>query len=291
MTRQTGLIVVACVLLSVFGLGVLVGRWHPTPRVQIITRDNVKTVLVDRPTLVPTDVVRYVADKAEVTKLLNEAAAAENKIAVLTETIAALKASGTGTVTYVDRLVPGETRTVRATHFQDWRLTFDATEASASYRLAQRFEALAAVGKSADGKPTAAVRLFEIGPGETRTLLTDAKTTIVATVPRGSRWRLSAAIQAGVGLSSTVSGTKAATAILALPWLRRGTSKAAEDNTWAVLTPAVLLGPGIHEPALLPVSVNLARRLPLFGDIWVSPGISLAAGKVGRVGVFLTATF
>lgn len=282
-------------LLAGLLLGVLLARWWTAPAgVKIVEHESVKTVTVDKPVLVTRDVVRHVADQAQVSRLMAEAATAKTQVQILAETIANLRAQGAGRVRYVDRPVPGATTTVREAHFQDWRLTFDATDGEAAYSLAQRFEALAVAGRDVTGQPTARVRLFEVGPGETRTELTDAKTTIVRATPDTPRWRLSAAVQAGAGyLTGLDSADPRPFALVAVPWLRRGSTRAAEDSTWALLSPAALLTSSRVEPGVLPVSVNLGRlpHNPL-GDAWLSPYVGYdVSGKKTRVGAVLTATF
>jgi hypothetical protein len=284
MSRRAGLILVAVVLATVFMLGFLAGRWQRTPTVTVVTKDNVKTVYVDRPVIETRDVVKYVQDTAEVAKLLAEQAFLENKVSVLTETLAALKGSGAGTITYVDRPVPGETRTVREAHFADWRLTFDAVDANATYRLSQKFEALTTVGKDRTGQPTAAVRLFEVGPGETRTPLTDAKTTVVAALPDRPRWHTTVALQGGVGLGPA--------GIVGVRWLQHGTpDKSAEGARWALLSPVVRLDGQTVLGGLAPVSFNLGT-LPrvIFRDLWVLPMVYLDGGSF-KVGGALAASF
>lgn len=269
--------------------GVLLDRWVSTPQIKTIVQEKLKVVEVNTPVLVAKDVIRYVQDPQEVERLLREAAAQENKIATLTETIASLKTTGQGPVTYV--AVPGDPKLVREAHFKDWRLQFDAVDAQATYTLTQRFEALAAVGKDRAGQPTAAVKLFEIGPGTTRTPLADPQTTLLVTTPDRARWRLSAALQAGVGLSSTLGRQQAAVGVLALPWLRHGSGHA-EDSTWAIGSPALVTDGKTAEPGVLPVSVNLARTLPVLADLWGSPIVSFdVRTQAVRLGFVLSATF
>jgi len=293
-TAKSGAIFAGVCLATGAALGILAYRWAVTPTVRIVTEPGpVQVVTVDKPVIVARDVTRYVTDTAEVTRLLNEAAAAELRIATLTETVATLKASGADTITYVDQPVPGGTRTVREAHFKDWRLTFDAVDAAATYSLAQRFEALAAVGKDKSGQPTASVRLFEIGPGETRTALTDAKTILVAASPDAPRWRLRASVTAGVGYAGSLSQMRPGGAV-GLRWLAYGTSQSAEDSRWAVASPVLWLDKNGNQIGVLPVSVNLGqiKRQP-FRDIWVSPfvGVDLGKGGMGKIGMVLHATF
>ena len=262
--------------------------WRRPPRVEVVTRDHTTTVTVDRPVIQTREVVRYVADPEGAKALMAELEAAHADAILLHETIAKLEAQGSGSVVYVDRPVPGTTQTVREAHFVDWRLRFDAIGDQASYALTQTFEAQAIFGRNSTGQPTGSVRLYEIGPGETRTPLDVARTTIVAATPSASRWRVGFALQAGA--AATLAGwheSVQAGAVAGVAWLRRGSSGAAEDNTVAIGTPVIYLGGSSVEPGLLPVSINLGRlpRQPL-RDVWLSPLVT-----PHRAGLALTATF
>jgi hypothetical protein len=244
---------------------------------------NVTEITIDRPVLITREVVKYVEDKTGAQKLLADNAALKNQITVLSETIADLRTTGSGKVVYIDQPVPGETRVVQEGQFRDWRLYFTFQGEQAKYELTQRFEALVAAGRDVAGKPTATVKLFELGPGDTRTPLTTTKTTLVVASGQSTRWFLFPSVQAGAAVSDTTPGV-----VIGVQWLKRGTTKAAEDSTYSLLTPVVFLSSGRREFGLLPVSFNLGRipRNPL-NDVWLSPYISGS----GRFGLTLTATF
>ena len=294
-------LVVLCIGIGVGVYGHI--RWQTPPAAVVRTVVDTKYVDVPVDKIVYRDVVKYVQDKAEVTKLLKQTAAQKDQIATLTETIANFKPTViAGPTTFVN--VPGAPEA----HFKDWRLTFDAVGPKTTYSLDQKFEALAAIGKDSSGKPTVTTKLFEIGPGETRTPLTGASTTVVTAIPNPRKWRLTGSIQAGFGYTmSTTSVTTTANnvqttkfptvagGIIGLQWLKRGTSKAAEDSTISLLTPVAFISSGVIEPGLLPVSANLGRipHQP-FKDLWVSPLVAFGnAPKITptRFGVVLTATF
>ena len=275
-------------------VGILTYRAIITPRVTVVeTPGPVRTVLVDRPTLETRTVVQHVTDRAEVERLMVAAAADRQQITTLTETVASLEASGAGTIEYRDRPVPGPERTVREAHFADWRLTFDAVGDRATYTLAQRFEALTAVGRDRAGQPMATTRLFELGPGETRTPMAIDRQTVVAATPDAPRWHLRAAITAGAGYAGTLTGWHPG-AILGVRWASYGTSTAAEDERWSVASPAVWLDGTGAQVGVLPVSVNLGqwKRQP-FRDVWLSPfiGVRPVPVGIGKVGIVLHATF
>ena len=137
------------------------------------------------------------------------------------------------------------------------------------------------------------MRLFELGPGETRTPLTHVSTTVVAATPDAPRWHLRAAVTAGAGYAGGLAGVSPG-AVVGLRWLSYGSSAAAEDGRWSVLTPALWLDRTGQQAGLLPVSVNLGRlpRQP-FRDVWLSPFIGIQPGPVGvgKVGVVVHVTF
>ena len=284
-------LVVLCIGIGVGVYGHI--RWQTPPAAVVRTVTDTKYVDVPVDKIIYRDAVKYVQDKTEVTKLLKEMQAQKDQIATLTETIANFKPTViTKTETQFVN-VPG----ANEAHFKDWRLTFDATQThGTAYTLDQKFEVLSAVGKDTSGKPVFSTKLFEIGPGDTRTPLTDAHTTVVSAIPNPKKWRLTGSVQAGFGYSYDTSAKKGVSGgVVGLQWLKRGTSKAAEDSTISLLTPVAFISPGVIEPGLLPVSVNLGRipKQP-FRDLWVSP--MLAFGKAPnlsptRAGFVLTATF
>jgi hypothetical protein len=236
------------------------------------TVENTKYVEVPVDKIVERTVPVYIRDQKEVKKLVTEARAREERITQLTETIARLQ---TTTVAPPEiKTVFVETPGAPEAHFKDWRLTFDATKTGTTYSLDQKFESIAAIGKDKSGKPVVSTKLFEIGPGETRTQLTEASTVVVTAVPNPKRWFVNGAVQAGFGFASDTSGKGVSGGIVGLQWLKRGYSKAAEDGIWSVATPAAFITSGGVEPALLPISVNLGRipKQP-FKDLWLSPAI------------------
>ena len=273
-------------------LGILAYRHFTTPRVTIITEPGpVRTVLVDRPVLETRDVVRVVPDHAEVARLMAELNAAKQRITTLTTTTATAAGTGTGTTTYIDRMVPVPGPTRLEAHFRDGRLTFDSYGIKGTYTLEQRFEAITAVGKKADGTPTATTRMFEVWPGETRTLLSNASTLVVAATPDAPRWRLGAAVTAGAGYAGTLSTWRPG-GVLGLRWATFGTTKAAEDGRWAVATPVLWLDSAGARAGVVPVSFNLGqfKRQP-FRDLWFGPFIGVTRTGLGKAGVVLHATF
>ena len=271
--------VAALALIVGMGLGIGLSSWwgNREPRTVTVWKDNIKEVLIDRPVLRTRDVVKVVEDKTNIRRLMDEAKARDEQITALTETITELRATGQGAVIIRDNEV----------HFKDWRLTFDAKDYQATYSLTQKFEAVTAVGKDRTGRPTATTAMFEIGPEGQRMPLPATKTTLVAALPDSDRWRAHFAIQLGGGVTALAVGDNPPVAVVAGQWLTRGTGPEAENSLWAALTPALVLGTGVHEVGLLPFSLNVGK-LPKqpFRDLWVSPLVTR-----NRMGVVVTATF
>jgi hypothetical protein len=267
--------------------GVLVHRWWAGPTVVVAPPvHGVTVVTVGVSALPPAIVTQYLTDPTNGAKLM----AALAQVHSLTETIAHLRAEGSGPVQYIDRPVPGppgQTIIDHQVHFSDGRLLFDSSSQSgtAHYSLTQTFEFQVALGLDKAGKPTAAVQGFELWPAGQRAPLTDAKTVLVTAAPTTPRWRFGLAIQAG--LAAGVTSAKAAQygGVLGLQWLRRGDGTA-EGSTFSIATPVAFISGSGVEPGMLVASWNAARVLPLFRDIWLSPLVTTT-----RIGVAVSATF
>lgn len=285
-------IVLAIAALTIAG-GIALWAWLHRPPPAIVTSGLVgdtQVVTIEKPVLVPGDVAPYVADRTEAERLIRDLEAAHAQVQLLSETVARLQAQGGGPATTPDgKPAPAMLPPIR---WGDWRIDIQGQPAGQtyvlSYQLHQQLEVEAAVGKDQRGGTTAAVRLFEIGPGAVRTEIRDAKTIVVVANPTAARWRLGLNVQAGIaGTMAGLQERPRAGAVVGLQLLRRGSSPAAEDNAWSVGTPVVYLGGPTVEIGLLPVSVNLGRlpRQP-FRDLWLSPLVTRS-----RAGVALTATF
>jgi hypothetical protein len=186
-------------------------------------------------------------------------------------------------------------RRVEAVAQATGRVTVGVPPADGGAQTVSRpIEAVAVFSRDGQGQPAASLDLFSVAQDGTRSPLADAKTIIVLPTPAAPRWRLGWAVQAGGGYAMTTDGSPSPYAAVLLPWLRKGTSRAAEDAAWAVATPGVLVTTKSVEPGLAPVSWNLGRLKgnPL-KDTWLSPwvGWDVKGSKLGHVGVLLTATF
>jgi len=290
------------VILTVFTT-LAVDRWTHRVDVDVTTptKDTtVVTVKTDELTPKVIEKIVYVEDKKEIARLLAENKKLKAKVTELTESYASLKSQGVGKVDWVlTNTVPEGLRpavpTERVTRFKDWRLDFVSDGQNAKYTLTQKFEILTSSGHGKDGKPFSRVKLFEVGPGNTRTPATDVKTTVVVVDETQSRWFFSPSIQIGIGISADVykSDTRTPGAIVGVQWLKRGRTKSAEDSTWSVLTPVVVLTDKQREIGILPFSFNTGR-IPYnpFRDLWVSPYLGTNGDKTfNRIGFVITATF
>jgi hypothetical protein len=292
---------------TVIGLIVLFIIWHTPKPKPVILHPNAATtsVIVQKDALAPKEVVKYVQDETEVKRLLAENKKLKQQVTQLSETIAKTHSTGQGTITTVPResvpeplrpTVAPATPTSSVWEFTDWRLHFVASGNSAKYDLSQTFEVLSTTGRDKDGKPVSKTKLFEVGPGEKRTEITDLKTTNIFADAARLSWHLGATLQAGIGYGTLTTDTskKGAIAVAGLQWLKRGRTEAAEDSTLSLFTPVAMLSDGDVEFGVLPVSVNLGRipYQPL-KDLWVSPYIGKNAQKpgLGHVGVVFTASF
>lgn len=106
----------------------------------------------------------------------------------------------------------------------------------------------------------------------------------------------------GTNIQGGVVGTldHATGYVVALQWLKVGTSNDPRNLRFAFASPAFYAAPNVHELGLLPISVNVAELVPHqpFTNIWVSPYVSIywqsltpQGATIKRVGVAFTATF
>ena len=284
-------------ILLAFGLGALTFRACAGPRVTVVERPGAvqeRVVYVDKPVLTEKIVTKYVTDRAEVQKVLMENAYLENQVTHLNETITVLKAGGAGQIVYVDKPVPGETRTVREATFKDWRLDFKAVDTQATYTLNKKFETISTVGKDKQGKPFVTTKVLEVGPGDTKTLLTNTNAvTVIANTKDGkTHWFFTGSVQGGFAFATNAEGAQAPGGVVGLKWLTKGYTKSAEDGVFALATPVVYLTKETQEVGVLPVSFNVGRipKQP-FRDLWVSPLLTFGSKGLSHYGAAIVATF
>ena len=183
--------------------------------------------------------------------------------------------------------------------FNDYRLNFLAEGTEAEYTLSQEFLILNTTGRDENNVPTNLIRLFELGPGETRTPIPVTETTTVAAVGTPPHWYVKIGLQGGMGpVMGTTGGESSLTAFIGIPWLKRGTNRSTENTRWALLTPVVQIPQSrLYEASfgVLPFSVNLGTIMsdkhPLT-NIWISPYMGTTTGTtINRVGGILSVTF
>ena len=180
--------------------------------------------------------------------------------------------------------------------FNDFRLNFLAEGTEAEYTLSQKFLILNTTGRNENNVPTNLIRLFEIGPGETRTSIPVTETTTIAAVATPAHWYVKLGVQGGMGhVVGTIGGESSLTAFIGMPWLKRGNNRSTEKTRWALATPVVAHDYTETSFGVLPVSLNLgtimSEKHPLT-NIWISPYIGTTTGtSINRVGGLLTVTF
>jgi hypothetical protein len=255
---------VGCLLVGSVLVGWAMYR-HLTPRTVTTTVDGVPTVLVPKASLSGRDVAPYVAPTTAA--IVNTATKQGKTVQAVAQVVATLRPVGTS------QQVP----------------TINNDQPAP---LTQQIGATAISTTDKSGQPGLRLDLFTIADG-TWTPIPNAKSVVIAAQPQKPRWRLGLALQAGGGLTSTIGikPVKAAAAVIALPWLRRGTGPTAEQTSWSLFSPALVVAGNSAEPGVLPFTYNIARHVPLLADVHVGPVVS--RGKTGalRVGVVMVATF
>ena len=180
--------------------------------------------------------------------------------------------------------------------FNDFRLNFLAEGTEAEYTLSQKFLILNTTGRNENNVPTNLIRLFEIGPGETRTSIPVTETTTIVAAATPAHWYVKIGVQGGMGHIVGRTGDEASlTAFIGMPWLKRGTNRSTERTRWAIATPVVTYDYTETSFGVLPVSLNIgtimSEKHPLT-NIWISPYIGTTTGtSINRVGGLLTVTF
>lgn len=163
--------------------------------------------------------------------------------------------------------------------FKDYQLNalYSSDGSKFTYGLQQEFTITTTTGKDALGHRTTLVGLTQKTPEGQKAI--PVTTVDIESAPDTVRWHVSPRIQAGLALD-----TNGKSGLVALQWLKRGSSLAAEDTKVAFLSPT-LSSQGL---TILPVSVNLGqlKHNPL-KDLWVSPTLNLNKS----VGLAVTTTF
>ena len=179
--------------------------------------------------------------------------------------------------------------------FNDFRLNFLAEGTDAKYTLSQKFLILNTTGRNEKNVPTNLIRLYEIGPGETRTPIPVTETTTIAAAATPPHWYVKFGVQGGVGRIAGPSGESSLTVFVGTPWLKRGNNRSTEKTRWAIATPVVAHNNTETSFGILPVSLNLGTVMsgahPLT-NLWVSPYIGTTSGtSINRIGGLFSVTF
>lgn len=282
------------VLLGVFYVGT---RVHSTP--VVIEKPVPQVTTVEVPKITEKLVKQYipVEDRKQVTALLDENKQLKLNIQQLSVSLAEAQSIGKGTATVEVPPCPSlPTAPPVRVSFTDYRLSFQSVGEQASYTLTQKFSLVNSVSKTSKGTAVNLIRLYEIGPGTTRTLIPTIETTTLAVTPQ-TQWYVHSTIHAGLGVthstSSNTSWVRGGTA--AIVWAQHGTTEAPQDTRFAIFSPAVMFTDTEKTLGLLPVSFNLGTlpRQP-FTNVWLSPFVGidhLFPVRITRFGLVLTAGF
>lgn len=286
--RFTAMVMIGLLVLA-FAAG-YIQRPSPADTITVSTpAPNVTTIEVPVPMITEKVVTKYikVEDQAAATALLKENDALKVKVDQLSVSLAKTQSTGQGTsttaVTPATTTAPQEVRVA----FKDWRLDFLSVNNAVTYTLSQQYSIVNTVGRNRENVPTNLVRLYEIGPGNTRTLIPTVETTTVVTSQNLPRFYTKLTVQGGVGYAD---GQRV---LLLTPWLKRGRSTATEDTRWAFVTPIISLAKDEQAVGVAPVSFNLGSlpRQPLT-NLWVSPFVGTSTGiGITQKGVALSVTF
>jgi hypothetical protein len=282
-------------------LGIVLGihLGHRTPKVTSteVSKANpqVTETTLASPDLSTKTVTKLITDPAQAklaSSLIKENNALKQEVQTLASTTGTLQSKGGtalgGTITQPDNPpsvepVPNEPKIF---HFSDYQLNaiYDNVGTHFDYTLDQKLSIVSTTSKDSDGKTHVNLRAFQETPSGPKEVPTVTQALIAD--PGQPHWFVSPRIQGGLGVTFGSPTSKGG--VLGLQLLKRGTSKAAEDTTLAILTPELILSSDKVTPGILPISLNLGKikHNPLT-NIWVSPSIDLNH----KVGIVFSATF
>lgn len=292
-----------------FLLVVIVYGIRKPPR--IIQLDPITTVIelpVEKLTM--KTVTEYVRteDRAAVNQLLEDNAGLNSTVEQLTLSLAEATSRGSGPVTITTPVNTETPTTVEGPQlpqlpqlltFKDWRLDFQSDGKIANYVLSQKFSILNTVGRNKDNTPVNIVRLFEIGEHGERLPIPTTETTTIAVMPEQPHFYRKIRLQAGVSVlprwENIAGTTKHDTAFaLAIPWLNRGITTAAENTRYTYLTPVTTFTSREYTIGVAPITFNLGTlKYSPVTDVWVAPylGLSPRENSTKKFGVILVTTF
>lgn len=240
-----------------------------------------KVVTVDGPIrekLVP----QFIQDPQQqrlIGQLLADNTKLKSTVDGLTSTLATITSSGGDKPNGGEGVITPTPLKVGSFTFKDYQLdaTYKSDGSSFTYGLTQGFRIVTTTGKTPAGSRVSLVELFHSTPeGPVRV---PSETVEINAPDNPIHWIVSSRIQGGLGY-----GTSGKEGFVALQWLKFGSTPAAEDVRFSLLSPAV----GNNGLTLLPFSYNLGRiKHNPFTNLWVSPTVSLDK----TVGVAISSTF
>lgn len=281
-------------------LASLVGLFDPdivTPPVISQPAPNVTTIRVPEFIITEKIVNKYFSEseRKQLNDLLDENKKLKIEVEQLSFSLAQYQSAGGGTI-IVGTLDTANPVALPKFTFKDWRLSFTGEGTTAAYTLNQQFAILNSVGYDRNKVATNLIRLYEIGPGNTRTPIPVQETRTVVTTPAHEGWYSKPTLQGGWGGFVALTGTTATgkgAGVVATPWLKYGTTRATEDTRWAFLTPSLAITNSEVSVGVLPVSFNFGtlRRQP-FTNVWLSPYLGTTNGtSLNRIGGVISVTF
>lgn len=296
--------VVALLVIILLIKAIIGGATKPPRIIQLDPITKVIEVPVEKLTIKNVTEYVKVEDRARVTQLLRENSRLNAKVEQLTVALAEHTTTGSGeaVITIPTPATPGTDDVVDAAPaepitvtFKDWRLDFRSIGTQATYTLSQKFSIINTVARNKNNVPVNLIRLYEIGENGERVEIPTVESTTIAVKPGQPRFYVKGSLQAGAGTSPITREGQLQfdhSAVIALPWLKRGTSNAVETTRYAYLSPAVMINGKEVIAGILPISFNFGTILPLFSDLWASPFVGKSSqSNTGRFGIAFTATF
>lgn len=299
----------AIVALIFLAVAIVRGATKPPRTIQLDPITKVIEVPVEKITTKTVTQYVRVEDLAAAKQLLAENEKLHATVQQLTVSLAEATSKGQGDTVVT---IPGATPEAPpqiievpvSVKFKDWRLDFQSVGSSGTYTLSQKFSILNTVARDENNIPVNVVRLFEIGEHGERLPISTIETTTISVQPDQMRFYLKPTLQAGLAiLPSWITVTTPTTtggetqypvsAVLGVPWWKRGTTRAVETTRYAYLTPVVTINDTEVVVGVLPISANLGtlKHVP-FTDLWVSPfaGVS-SKNSTKKFGIVFTTTF
>lgn len=281
---------------------------------RVVQLDPITTVIeVPVEKLTTKTVTKYVRtqDRAAVEQLLADNDELKASVEQLTLSLAAAVSEGRGTATVTTPTDPADPTSPPtpvtiplSVDFKDWRLQFHSDGTQGTYTLSQKFSIVNSMGRNDKNDPVNIVRLFEIGEHGERIPVPTTETTTISILPDQPKFYVRPSLQAGVAVlpewSSITTGTTTGgtttypvSAVIAVPWWKRGTTRSVETTRYAYFTPTITFTNQQFSIGLLPVSVNIAtlRYVP-FTDIWAAPYLGISSQRAAKkFGLVFTTTF